>query len=83
MQKAVIMGVFAEVFIWENENIGLLCVKVPMFCMKSTELCGEEVRCFAVSGSVFTPFSRRFPSFSVPCYKQNAEKRHQKSLLRE
>ena len=38
MQKAVIMCVFAEVFVWENENIGLLCVKVPMFCMKSTDV---------------------------------------------
>lgn len=53
MQKAVIMGVFAEVFVWENENIGLLCVKVPMFCMKSTALFGEEVRCFCLFCGVF------------------------------
>ena len=30
----------------ENENIGLLWGKVPMFCMESTEVCSKEVRCF-------------------------------------
>ena len=30
----------------ENENIGLLWSKVPMFCLESTEVFVKEVRCF-------------------------------------
>ena len=30
----------------EIKNIGLLEDKVPMFCLKSTEVCLKEVRCF-------------------------------------
>ena len=31
----------------EIKNIGLLEGKVPMFCFESTEVCSQEVRCFA------------------------------------
>ena len=30
----------------ENENIGLLWSKVPMFCLESTDVSFKEVRCF-------------------------------------
>ena len=30
----------------KTENIGLLCHKVRRFCIKSTEVCAQEVRCF-------------------------------------
>ena len=32
----------------ENKNIGLLWAKVRRFCIKSTEVCIKEVRCFAL-----------------------------------
>ena len=30
----------------ENENIGLLCIKVPYFCLESSDVLPKEVRCF-------------------------------------
>ena len=35
-------------FFSENKNIGLLWAKVRRFCIKSTEVCIKEVRCFAL-----------------------------------
>ena len=34
-------GVFPEI-----ENIGLLCIKVPYFCLESSDVLPIEVRCF-------------------------------------
>ena len=47
----------------KNENIGLLCHKVPMFCPKSTDVCLKEVRCFCPKTRHFLNFSPHFFSF--------------------
>ena len=36
----------------ERQNIGLLWGKVPMFCLKSTDVYAQEVRCFLNPGLI-------------------------------
>ena len=36
----------------ECQNIGLLWGKVPMFCLKSTDVYAQEVRCFLNPGLI-------------------------------
>ena len=58
--------------IQEIKNIGLLWAKVPMFCLKSTDVSIKEVRCFQ---SPKNPLS--FPNF-VTCEKALPIKSSQK-----
>ena len=44
-------------------NIGLLCHKVRRFCIKSTEVCAQEVRCFCPKTRHFLNLSPHFFSF--------------------
>ena len=54
-------GVFPEI-----ENIGLLCIKVPYFCLESSDVLPKELRCFCRSKRpfflLFAPFGVRFPA---------------------
>ena len=41
-----LLRVFLPFFVRKSRNIGLLWIKVPMFCIESTDVCAREVRCF-------------------------------------
>lgn len=47
----VVRGVAAVRRFSENENLGLLCRKVPCFRGKSTDVLPREVRCFCFPGN--------------------------------
>ena len=57
-------------FFSENKNIGLLWAKVRRFCIKSTEVCIKEVRCFALPIHHYKKnILRKCPTFPTPFHK--------------
>ena len=53
-------GDFCAISGRKSGNIGLLCHKVRMFCLESTDVCVKEVRCFRAWTRAFYEF---FPLF--------------------
>ena len=61
-------GDFCAISGRKSGNIGLLCHKVRMFCLESTDVCVKEVRCFCAWTRAFYDF---FPLF-LKFLRQNA-----------
>lgn len=51
---------FPMIFGRKDENIGLLCAKVPMFVLKSTDVLPREVRCFGGENTLVFAFASSF-----------------------
>ena len=61
-------GDFCAISGRKSGNIGLLCHKVRMFCLESTDVCVKEIRCFCAWTRAFYDF---FPLF-LKFLRQNA-----------